>query len=174
LVPPALAALKPKVTSPGFGSPQWQWKQWGIGAGLSSGGNRGKVVKGCSSGPYIGLRVPVGSYNCHASYLPLNQGLIQEFVVYLDFFSLIRSIGDKSISIALNLGRCRFGMSTVLWAHNVHGGEACWSWWGKATTRQHGREQPVMQHGDRAWQRDRPGDSFPRGWASAGPQQQAT
>jgi hypothetical protein len=39
--------------------------------------------------------------------------------------------------------------------------------------RWHRHRQPVKWHGGRVWQRARVGDSFPRGWANAGPQQQA-
>jgi hypothetical protein len=55
------------------------------------------------------------------------------------FFSLIQSVGDKSFSVALDLARCRFGMLVVLWAHNTHGGEACWGQRGEAAARRHGR-----------------------------------
>jgi hypothetical protein len=115
----------------------------------------------------------VGSYNCPASYLPPNQGLIQEFVADLDFFYLIQPVGDKSFSIALDLARCRFGMPTVHWAHNVHGGEACWGWQGEAVIWRHEHRQSVKWHGGQAWQQARAGDSFPWGWAGAGPRQQA-
>jgi hypothetical protein len=45
----------------GFDSPQRRRQWWGVSAGLSLGGGGGKVVKGGSSGPYDGLKVPVGS-----------------------------------------------------------------------------------------------------------------
>jgi hypothetical protein len=60
LVPPATAVAKPQVTSPGFGSPQWWQLRWGVGAGLSSGGSRGKVVKGELLGSLYRAKSPVG------------------------------------------------------------------------------------------------------------------
>jgi hypothetical protein len=64
-------------------------------------------------------------------------------------FSPIQSVGNKSFSVILNLALCRFGMPTVLWAHNTHGGEACWGWRGEAAAQRHGHGQLVKWHGGR-------------------------
>jgi hypothetical protein len=68
------------------------------------------------------------------------------------FFSPIWSVGDKSFSVTLDLAWCRFGMLTVLWAHNMHGCEVCWGRQGEAVARCHRHGQPVKRHGGQAWQ----------------------